>query len=103
MTEAERRLWGMLRRDALGVRFRRQHRIGDYIVDFVSFDWRIIIEVDGGQHALQQVYDDRRTAWLQGQGFTVLRFWNSDVLREPGGVIERIVATSRVGVSAAAR
>jgi len=102
-TEAERRFWNVVRRDRLGVRFRRQHRIGDYIVDFVCFDWRLIVEIDGGQHGLQSSYDARRDAWLESRGFTVMRFWNSQILREPGGVVERILATSRVGGEAVAR
>lgn len=101
-TDAERRLWRLINRDQLGVRFRRQHRIGNYIVDFVSFDWRLIVELDGSQHAEQADYDGRRDAWLARQGFKVLRFHNGDVLTNPEGVVERIIATSRVGVGASA-
>ena len=64
--------------------FRRQQPIGPYIVDFVCFEQKVIIELDGGQHneATQAVYDSARTAWLQAQGFKVLRFWNNQVLSE---------------------
>jgi very-short-patch-repair endonuclease len=101
-TLAERRFWGMVRMDRLGVRFRRQHRIGDYIVDFVCFDWRLIVELDGGQHAGQTAYDERRTVWLEQQGFQVMRFWNADVLRQPDGVIDAILARRRAGVGTVA-
>ena len=74
-----------------GCKFRRQQPIGPYIVDFVCFEKRLIIEVDGGQH-IQQVEDDNaRTQWLRSQGFQVLRFWNNQVLKEIGGVQELIL------------
>ena len=92
LTDAEKRLWRHIRnRQLLGCKFRRQAPIGKYIVDFVCFEKRVIIELDGGQHALRQEDDHHRTAWLESQGFTVIRFWNHDVLREVEAVKEVIV------------
>ena len=80
-TEAEQALWKHLRmRKVSGHKFRRQQPIGYYIVDFVSFERRLIIELDGGQHSQQVAYDSKRTAWLEAQGYLVLRFWNNQVL-----------------------
>jgi len=91
MTDAEVRLWNRLRAgNVLGYRFRRQYPIGPYIVDFVCLKARLVIEVDGGQHAEQTGYDDRRTAWLQERGFRVLRLWDSYVLEETDGLWETI-------------
>ena len=91
MTEAEKRIWFRLRAHRLnGASFRRQVPIGAYVVDFVSFDARLIVEIDGGQHA-GSVRDKVRDTWLRSQGFVVLRFWNNDVLSNTNGVIERIV------------
>ncbi|MEX2201379.1 MAG: DUF559 domain-containing protein [Dongiaceae bacterium] len=91
-TDAEQRLWYRLRRKQIGgARFRRQFPIGRYIVDFVCLPARLIVEVDGGQHDEQAVTDDVRTAWLETQGFDVIRFWNNDVLGNADGVVERIV------------
>ena len=90
-TEAERILWQHLRLCQLGgYKFRRQQPLGDYIVDFVCFEKRLIIEVDGGQHNSQYLYDERRDAWLEQQGFRVLRFWNNEVLQNIEGVKEVI-------------
>ena len=80
-TAAERALWKCLRlRQISGYKFRRQQPIGLYIRDFVCFEKKLIIEVDGGQHSQQIVEDSKRTAWLTDQGFSVLRFWNNEVL-----------------------
>ena len=95
MTDAERLLWRHLRRKQLGYGFRRQMPFGRYIVDFVCFDRRLIIEVDGEHHADQVAYDTARTQWLESYGFRVLRFWNSEVLRQTQGVIEAIVQALR--------
>ena len=75
-----------------GVKFRRQEPIGNYIVDFVSFDNSLVIEIDGGQHNELQMKekDTRRTAWLESQGFRVIRFWDNDVLLNIDGVLEKI-------------
>lgn len=74
-----------------GVKFRRQQPIGQFIVDFVCLERKIIIEVDGGQHAEQQS-DSQRTRWLEDQGFRVLRFWNNEVLSNIDGVVQVISA-----------
>jgi very-short-patch-repair endonuclease len=68
MTDAERRLWSRLRHEQLGVKFRRQHPIGSYVLDFACLERKLAIEIDGSQHLDQQPYDERRTAWLAGQG-----------------------------------
>ena len=90
-TQAEQKLWALLRNRALdGLKFRRRQPLGRYIVDFVCFERRLILEIDGGQHAAQTQRDERRTAWLQSQGFRVLRFWNNDVLGNPEGIFSEI-------------
>src|SRR3972149_4083951 len=82
-TEAERKLWKYLRlRQLGGYKFRRQQPLGSYIVDFVCFEKKLIVELDGGQHSIQINYDAKRTEWLETHGFRVLRFWNNDVLEE---------------------
>jgi very-short-patch-repair endonuclease len=92
MTEAEKRLWYLLRRhNLLGNLFRRQAPIGSYIVDFACLKERLLIEIDGGQHGVQAEQDAQRTAWLERRGFRVLRFWNNDVLGNTEGVLEMIV------------
>jgi len=94
MTEAERRLWYFLRAHRFaGMKFKRQALIGRYIVDFVSFGTRLVVEVDGGQHADNEA-DLRRTRWLEHQGFRILRFWNNEVLSNTGGVLDTIMAAS---------
>lgn len=91
VTEAEKRLWARLRdRRVAGARFRRQTPIGPYIVDFVCFDHRLLVEVDGGQHAWEVGKDAARTRWLEGRGLRVLRFWNNAVLGNTDGVVEMI-------------
>ena len=91
-TEAERSLWQHLRLCQLGGhKFRRQQSLGPDIVDFVCLEKRLIIEVDGGQHSEQKAYDAERNAWLEEQGFRVLRFWNHEVLQEIEAVKEVIV------------
>lgn len=95
-TDAEKRLWRDLRQlKKQGFHFRRQAPIDHYIVDFVCFSQRLVIEVDGGQHAWEegQIRDRRRNGYLKGQGFQVLRFWNNDVLTNRDGVMEVILAT----------
>ena len=71
-----------------GVKFRRQQPIGKYVVDFVSFEKRVVIEVDGGQHS--EEVDKERDQWLNNEGFKVLRFWNNEVLKNTEGVFEVI-------------
>jgi very-short-patch-repair endonuclease len=90
MTEAERRLWYWLRAHRFsGIAFRRQVPLGPYIVDFVAHEFRLVIEIDGGQHA-ENASDARRDGWLNSKGYHVLRFWNSEVLRNRDGVLARI-------------
>ncbi len=90
-TEAERALWKHLRlRQMDGNKFRRQQPLGRYIVDFVCLEKRLIVELDGGQHAVQATADAARTAWLETQGFRMIRFWNQDVLQNMAAVRETI-------------
>jgi len=90
MTDAERALWQRIRRRQVeGRKFRRQFPLGNYIVDFICLEAGLVIEVDGGQH-LERAYDVRRTAWLEAQGFKVIRFWNNEVLKEMNAVLEAI-------------
>lgn len=92
-TRAEERLWDSLqRRQMCGTKFRRQHPIGPYIVDFYSHEARLVIEIDGGQHGLesQVPYDSQRTCEIERQGVRVIRFWNSQVLNETEEVLEQI-------------
>lgn len=91
MTDAEQKLWRALRRRQVkGWRFRRQAPVGPYIADFLCFDPRLVIEVDGGQHAYSPS-DEKRTAFLNQKGFHVLRFWNHDVLQWTEGVLLEIM------------
>lgn len=90
-TDAEQRLWYHLRAHRfMGLKFKRQKPVGRYIVDFVCLEHRLIVELDGGQHAEQIAYDQDRDEWLRGQGYTVLRFWNNDVMQNLEGVLEQI-------------
>jgi very-short-patch-repair endonuclease len=92
-TDAERWLWQRLRnRELLGWKFRRQHPIGSYIVDFVCIEKRIIVELDGSQHAENQEADRVRSEYLEEKGYLVLRFWNNDVLIEGEGVLNTILS-----------
>ena len=102
-TDAERALWRQLRAARLnGHKFRRQVPIGWYVVDFVCFETRLVVEVDGGQHAEQQRRDAQRTVWLEAQGFRVLRFWNNEVLGNMEGVKE-VIARACAGESPSPR
>ena len=93
-TDAERVLWGQLRLWQLdGYKFRRQQPLGRYIVDFVCLEKRVVIEVDGGQHAQQATLDAERDNWLRDEGFVVLRFWNHDVLKNIDVVKEQVYKT----------
>lgn len=93
MTDAEKSLWYILKsKNFQGLKFRRQEPIGEYIVDFVCFGIKLVIELDGGQHANLTIEEDKeRDEWLRSQGFTVLRFWNNDVLENRDGVLEEIL------------
>ncbi|MBV8839302.1 MAG: endonuclease domain-containing protein [Alphaproteobacteria bacterium] len=92
LTEAERKLWWHLRHrlPLASSHFRRQVRFGRYIVDFASHAARLIIEVDGGQHAERLEADEARTKFLEAEGYRVLRYWNNDVLKNIDGVLEDI-------------
>ena len=91
-TDAEQLLWYHLRSRRLqGWKFRRQHQLGSYIVDLVCPDAALIVELDGGQHGDQMIYDERRTLELESMGYKVLRFWNNDVLKNLDGVLEVIL------------
>src|SRR3990172_2168898 len=91
MTDAERKLWGMLRgRQMGGLKFRRQHPFEQYILDFVCLERKIVVEIDGGQHQLSMAEDSIRTRALEDAGFRVLRFWNHEVLQKQEAVAERI-------------
>ncbi|MBV8401684.1 MAG: endonuclease domain-containing protein, partial [Acetobacteraceae bacterium] len=94
-TDAGRRMWSALRHRRLSrYRFRRQHPIGDFVVDFACTEHALVIEIDGGQHS-DNPLDTRRTAWLESQGWRVIRFWNNDVLKNTSGVIEAILQALR--------
>ena len=99
MTDSERKLWSALRRRQMGgSRFRRQHPLGPYIVDFVCLEKRFVIEIDGGHHnePAHTAHDARRTRWLEEQGFVVLRVWNTDVRDNLDGVVDAISAELRL-------
>lgn len=92
-TDAERRLWYHLRnRKLAGIKFRRQRRISSYIVDFVSIENKLVIELDGANHRKESSKnkDRTRTSWLNKEGYRVLRFWNDDVIRHLEKVLARI-------------
>jgi very-short-patch-repair endonuclease len=91
-TEAEQKLWWHLRhRLAVSeIHFRRQVRLGRYIVDFASHGAKLVIEIDGSQHAEQAAADAERTRFLEAQGYRVVRFWNNEVLTNIEGVLETI-------------
>jgi adenine-specific DNA-methyltransferase len=93
-TDSERKLWQILRNKQLeGHKFRRQKPLGNYILDFVCFEKKLIVEADGGQHAEEknEIYDKKRTEFLENKGFRVLRFWNNEILKNPEGVVEIVM------------
>lgn len=92
MSEAEAKLWQHLRASRLnGYKFRRQQPMGNYIVDFMCVTPKLIVEADGGQHTGQAAYDHARTAYLNSLGFTVLRFWNHEILQQINDVLAEIL------------
>lgn len=92
MTPAEVKLWARLRAHRLeGIHFRNQHAIGNYVVDFCAPRKKLIIELDGSQHMEQEGYDTERTGYLESKGYTVLRFWNNNVINDIDGVIRAII------------
>ncbi len=95
-TDAEKLLWRTLRdRQLEGLKFRRQRLIGKYVVDFVCIEEKIIIESDGSQHYRSEE-DLVRDAFLSGKGYTVLRFWNNEILKNIDGVIQKILEVVHV-------
>jgi very-short-patch-repair endonuclease len=92
MTEAEKVMWSKLRDRRLdGVKFKRQKPIAGYIVDFVALDLKLVVEIDGGQHAERAMQDAARTKVLEESGYHVVRFWNHDVLGNIEGVLEALI------------
>ena len=90
-TDAERVLWREVRAHRFaGLKFKRQEPLGLYVVDFVCYEAKLIVELDGGQHANRQESDAERTRWLESRGFRVVRFWNNDVLTNTAGVMQEI-------------
>jgi very-short-patch-repair endonuclease len=97
-TAAERKLWLLLRdRRLAGFKFRRQHPVGPFIVDFCCTEVKVIVELDGGQHALTLDSDAARSRYLAGEGYRVLRFWNNEVLGNTSGALERVVEALTCG------
>ena len=95
-TEAEKRLWYRLKNRGLGGwKFRRQHAIGPYFADFACIEAALVVEIDGGQHQGRREQDDVRTAFLEGAGYRVLRFWNNDVLSNTDGVLQSVLEALR--------
>jgi very-short-patch-repair endonuclease len=94
MTDAERLLWRYLRNRQLGgYKFCRQRPIGSYIVDFVCLEKKLVVEVDGGQHAGQLELDAKRSGYLEDKGYRVLRFWNNEVLTEKESVLTLVLSS----------
>jgi len=89
-TDAEALIWRLVRRKNFGVKFRRQHVVSGYIIDFYCHEEKLAIELDGGQHGIQQNDDDVRSQHLNVQGIKVLRFWNNDVLLNTESVLTAI-------------
>ena len=95
-TDAERKLWQTLRdRRLAGVKFRRQVPVGPYVADFVCWDAKLIVELDGGQHADRSTQDERRTRYLESRGFRVIRFWNADLKENADAVVAMIARALR--------
>ena len=92
-TDAERRLWRHLRDRRLGgFKIRRQFTVAHYIVDFACPQARVVIEIDGGQHTINEERDGERTRFLEGRGYRVVRYWNNDVLLKTNEVLEAILS-----------
>jgi very-short-patch-repair endonuclease len=97
MTDSERRLWSRLRMEQLGVKFRRQHPLGNYIADFACLSPKLIIELDGSQHADQLDYDAARDEFFRNQGFVVLRFASNEPFVNLEGVVTFVAAALVAG------
>jgi very-short-patch-repair endonuclease len=92
MTEAEKHLWWAVKdRRLQGYKFRRQHPVGPYVLDFACTECGVAIEIDGGQH-VENARDVLRTAWLESEGWQVMRFWNNEILTNMPGVLETLLA-----------
>ena len=101
-TEAEDRLWQTFRAKRLdGLKFRRQVPMGPFVVDFFCPEHRLVVELDGSQHAGVIEYDERRTRWLEARGYKVVRFWNDEVLRDLDDVCRHILVQCGVGTECA--
>ncbi|MGH7813766.1 MAG: endonuclease domain-containing protein [Candidatus Binataceae bacterium] len=97
-TEAERKLWFLLRNRRLrGIKFRRQFPVGPYIADFCCFQRKLIVELDGSQHIDNEEADRIRTAFLEARGYRVLRLWNHIVLEDEGAALEIVLDALGVG------
>jgi very-short-patch-repair endonuclease len=94
-SDVEKRLWRALRETLPGTKWRRQVPIGPYFADFLCFSVKLIVELDGGQHADTADYDERRTRFLEGRGYTVVRFWNNDITENLEGVLTAISLSLR--------
>ncbi|OHD63503.1 MAG: hypothetical protein A2176_11380 [Spirochaetes bacterium RBG_13_51_14] len=90
-TKEERKLWRYLKSKQIqGLKFRRQQPIGSYIVDFVCFENKLVVELDGSQHIEDKENDIGRDNWLKSQGFSIIRFWNNEVMNNIDGVLAEI-------------
>jgi len=99
-TDAERKFWSRVRGRALGgYKFKRQYPIGRFIVDFVCLEHRLIVELDGGQHAQREGYDRERTEFLRAEGFRVMRFWNDEFLKYPDEMMEGVLLALETGTN----
>ncbi len=94
-TDAEKLMWRALREKLPGTKWRRQVPIGPYFADFLCFSAKLIVELDGGQHAAAADYDQRRTGALEAHGYRVLRFWNNDVMENLDGILTAISLSLR--------
>jgi very-short-patch-repair endonuclease len=102
MTQAERKLWRLLRCNQLGVHFRRQVPLGSYVLDFFCFQAKLVVELDGSQHYFSKTgitSDSKRDVYLKNQGLTILRFNNKEFLRNPAGVLQVIYEHIQEGLS----
>ena len=95
-TDAESVFWYNVRsRGLAGFKFKRQYPIAPYIVDFICIEAKLVVELDGGQHATQRFYDEKRTEFLEAQGYWVLRFWSNEVFTNRDGVLEAVLRALR--------